>query len=120
MEYALTSSFKLTSTRRYYHPVWSLLLQAQFPETHEPLIYKRHYKSAQGFTGKWVDLARGNLISLFVYFRKDFNVFWDWFMTSPISEEILNYYKDKGKLSMISRSEIQESMNERVLKGLQV
>lgn len=61
--------FKLLSRPGYFEPIWTLIrddVRVDLPVDSllEETQYKRHYKTARGFSGKNVELFLGNFVSL--------------------------------------------------------
>ena len=63
------SQFKLLARPGYFEPIWTMLrddvrVDIAADSLLEDTAYKRHYKTARGFSGKNVELFLGNFVSL--------------------------------------------------------
>ncbi|MGI2026742.1 hypothetical protein [Endozoicomonas acroporae] len=113
-------SFKLMYNSRTLDPFWSILQEE--PRFHAPdpiltIVHKRHYKTANGFTGKNVDLFMGNYISLCARQRKPAREVWKELKSLSTFETIQNHYESKGIYTQELKSKIKKALKDRKLRG---
>ncbi len=111
-------SFRLVNRPGYLEPFWSLIrLDVRVSVETESLIdqtgYKRHYKTAAGFSGKNVELFLGNFVSLLARERqgakKAFARLKEWECWGVIRD----HYASKGKSEKAIYEHIRDLLEER-------
>lgn len=114
-------AFKLLARPGMYDAFWTLIrsdvrVQVEVSSLVEETDYRRHYKTANGFSGKNVELFLGNFVSLLVRERvgakRAFERLQDW-ECWPV---IRDHYAAKGKTSHDIYEHIQELMRLRVVR----
>ena len=115
------SQFRLLSRPGRYEPIWTLIRQdvrVDLPVDSllENTEYKRHYKTARGFSGKNVELFLGNFVSLLarerVGAKKAFNRLTEW-ECWPV---IRDHYAAKGMDSLALYRHIRDLLEERHIR----
>ena len=111
-------NFRYLSRPGQFDPFWSLLRQdarvsvevdSLLDETH----YKRHYKTARGFSGKSVDLLMGNFISLAARHQIGAKKAFEAIQQLPVWPVILDHYQSKELTVRDIYKKIKESLEER-------
>jgi hypothetical protein len=114
-------AFKLLVRPGMYDAFWTLIrsdvrVEVEVASLVEDTDYRRHYKTANGFSGKNVELFLGNFVSLLVRERvgakRAFERLQDW-ECWPV---IRDHYAAKGKTSSDIYRHIQELMQLRVVR----
>lgn len=114
-------AFRLLDRPGVYAPFWSLISQdvnvyVSAASLVEQTAYKRHYKTAKGFSGKNVDLFIGNMISLLarerVGAKKAFASLKEWDCWPVIRE----HYAAKGKTENGIYKHIRDLLQERTIR----
>ncbi|GAB2585938.1 hypothetical protein [Nitrincola alkalisediminis] len=115
------SNFKLLDTPSTYNALWTFLRQdiiVSIPPdlTPDDVEYKRHYKTASGFSGKNVELFLGNMISLLaregVGAKKAFNSLQRWECWTVIKD----HFEQKGKTERDIYDWIRDKLTERTIR----
>ncbi|MDG9931025.1 MULTISPECIES: hypothetical protein [unclassified Pseudomonas] len=110
--------FRLQARPGYFEPIWTLLrddvrVDIAADSLLEETDYKRHYKTARGFSGKNVELFLGNFVSLLarerVGAKKAFNRLTEW-ECWPV---IRDYYAAKGMTPHDLYGHIRDLLEER-------
>ena len=114
-------SFRLLSARAVYDPLWTLLMTnvnvtpGNLSLT-ENCTYKRHYKTAAGFTGKNVDLFLGNLVSLLARERIGATKAFAQLQKSDIYPVVLEHFENKGKTERDIYRWLRDKLQERTIR----
>ncbi|WP_417582111.1 hypothetical protein [Nitrincola sp.] len=115
------SNFKLLDSDTTYNPLWTFLRQDITVAIHPDLVpddveYKRHYKTASGFSGKNVELFMGNMISLLaregVGAKKAFQRLQEWECWTVIKD----HFESKGKNERDIYNWIRDKLTERTIR----
>jgi hypothetical protein len=110
--------FRLQARPGYFEPIWTLLrddvrVDIAADSLLEDTDYKRHYKTARGFSGKNVELFLGNFVSLLarerVGAKKAFNRLTEW-ECWPV---IRDHYSAKGMTTIDLYHHIRDLLEER-------
>ncbi|WP_417663040.1 hypothetical protein [Pseudomonas sp.] len=114
-------AFRLLDRPGCYNPFWTLISQdvrvsVPVASLVEHTTYKRHHKTANGFSGKNVDLFIGNMVSLLarerVGAKKAFASLQEW-ECWPV---IRDHYAAKGKTEYGIYQHIRELLKERTIR----
>lgn len=108
-------SFRYFARPGVFHPIWTILSRTAFISDGELYEYKRHYKSARGFSGKNVELALGNLISLAARQRLSGSQLWKMLQQLDVFDVILDHYHEKGMRTWQLSAHIKKLLEERYI-----
>lgn len=117
------NAFKLMYNTTTLDPFWSILqeeVKFQAPDPIFNIEMKRHYKTAQGFSGKNVDLFMGNWISLCARQRKPAREVWRELKSLSTFPTIQEHYDSKGIYSKDLKAKIKKALKDRELRGFGV
>lgn len=109
-------SFRYLVRPGWFHPFWTLIKSQSFSVSSPPYDYRRHYKTAKGFSGKSVELLLGNFITLAARHRMSGRNTWRALKGLAFFEVILDHYKLKGKKARDLRHKVFELLEERHLR----
>ena len=121
-DYAM-DSYKLMFNTQTVDPIWQLFQEDAKFDTPDPVVsmnYKRYYKSANGFSGKNVDLFMGNWLSIISRSRKSPAHAWKELKQMSVFPVIEEYYASKGIFTRELKQKIKIALRDRKLRGYQV
>lgn len=109
-------SFRYLTRPGYFDPAWSLLARQVWPEIPQDVQYKRHYKQADTFSGKNIELFIGNFISCCTRHNMRPGMAWKAIQQVPFYDIVREYYLLKGKSEREFREHIVYLMKERRIR----
>lgn len=114
-------NFKLTVRQGVIDPLWTMIREDVRVETGVDSLldetdYKRHYKTAKGFSGRNVDLAIGNLISLLAREGTCAKKAFAAVKELPVWPVIRDHYKARDMLPSDIFKMIRDRLEERVIR----
>lgn len=114
-------NFRLLSRPGVFDPFWTLIRQdvrvcvevdSLLDQTH----YKRHYKTAKGFSGKAIDLVMGGLVSLLARQGVDAKKGFKAIRQLPVWPTIKEYYHDRGMSNKDILEQVTKRLEERIVR----
>ena len=90
-------SFKYLHRPGLYHPLWTRISRQAMPLSAPEVHYRRHYKSATGFSGKNIELLLGNYISCAARHRMEARDAWKALQSLPFFQHIADHYEVRDK-----------------------
>ena len=114
-------SFKFLQSPSRFHPLWTVFMEdvrVQVPVQSflDKTDYKRHYKTSAGFSGKNIDLLKGNFISLCARERLTPEQTINAFQTLPFWPTIKDFYHDKGMGDLDLKDHIADLLKDRYIR----
>ena len=114
-------NFRLLSRPGVFDPLWTLVRDDVRVETElDSLLhktnYKRHYKTAGGFSGKSIDLVMGGLVSLLARSRVCAKKGFQAIRQLPVWPTIKEHYAARGMTNKDVLNLITERLEERVVR----
>ncbi|MDH0894414.1 MULTISPECIES: hypothetical protein [unclassified Pseudomonas] len=113
--------FKLLARPGYFEPIWTLIrddvrVDVAADSLLEETEYKRHYKTARGFSGKNVELFLGNFVSLLARERVGAKKAFDRLVEWECWPVIRDHYAAKGMTSRDLYCHIRDLLAERHIR----
>lgn len=109
-------SFRLLHRPGYFDPAWSVLDRLAVPDVPDCIDYKRHYKKADTFSGKNIELLLGNFISCATRHRMTARAAWEAVQAMPFYTLIREYYELKDKDETDLKRHLYRLMSERRIR----
>lgn len=114
-------NFKLLSRPGVYDPFWTLVrddvrVESELDSLLDQTQYKRHYKTARGFSGKSIDIVMGGLVSLLARSRVDAKKGFKAIRQLPVWPTIKEHYAARGMTNGDVLKLITERLEERVVR----
>ena len=109
-------AFKYLHRPGLFHPLWTRISRQSLPLSAPEVHYRRHYKSATGFSGKNIELFLGNFISCAARHRMEAWDAWKALKTLPFWEHVTDHYKARDKSIRDLRRHIFKLLEERYIR----
>lgn len=109
-------NFRYLVSPKYFHPAWTLFRGYSISDDEPKVRYRRHHKTASGFSGKNVELLLGNFVSLAARNRMSASLAWKALQALPFFEVITEHYNSKGKEVWQVRQHLSRLLDERYVR----
>ncbi|WP_077528831.1 hypothetical protein [Vreelandella utahensis] len=106
-------SFRYLARPGWFDPFWTILTRLRMPEHSDTVEYRRGYKSADGFSGKNIELLLGNFVSCCARWNLSKNKSWQALQDMPFFDMIREHYANKGKGERELRNHMRKLLEER-------
>lgn len=114
-------NFKLLCRPGVYDPFWTLVrddvrVESELDSLLDETQYKRHYKTARGFSGKSIDIVMGGLVSLLARSGVDAKKGFKAIRELPVWPTIKEHYAARGMTNKDVLNQIAERLEERIVR----
>lgn len=109
-------AFRYLARPGWFDPFWTLVSQQAMPLDPTRIKYRRHYKTASGFSGKNIELLLGNFISMAARQRMTARNTWRALKGLPFFEVVTEHYRLKGRGERDLRRHIGELLEDRYVR----
>ena len=110
-------AFRYLRRPGWFDPFWTLIGQQAYPVEPPAVEYRRHYKTASGYSGKNVELFLGNFISCAARHRMSATQAWKAIQSLPFFDNLIReHYVLKGKQPADLRRHVRDLLEERYIR----